>query len=127
MMRIQAGDAETLLGGTQPTDGAVSWSQEFDRPSKASDLFIVPGKHQQPNSERLERHDIVLFGTNIIWEIRNEAGEFFGKAHLQALIREKQYDSAEAICDRIIHTLEYFCGASRQRADVTAVVFHLTA
>lgn len=70
--------------------------------------------------------DIVLLGTDGIWETRNAAGEFFGKQHLQDIMREQRHESAATICDHVVRALSDFRGNAPQRDDVTAVVFRLT-
>ncbi|TDJ60532.1 MAG: HAMP domain-containing protein [Proteobacteria bacterium] len=77
--------------------------------------------------EPLIERDLIMLGTDGIWETRNAAGEFFGKARLRTIIGEKHNESAQAICDHIVYALQQFRGTEPQRDDVTAVVFRFTA
>ncbi len=113
-------------------DAAIRYSPATDSFSMLEGNDIPLGvdrnwRYTVSNTEVLGRNDIVLLGTDGIWETRNEAGEFFGKERLRDLITEKQYDSAQSICDRIVRALRNFRGASPQTDDVTAVVFRLGA
>jgi sigma-B regulation protein RsbU (phosphoserine phosphatase) len=83
-------------------------------------------RYSDTNSLPFSKNDIILLGTDGIWDTRNEAGEFFGKDRLRDLIRETHLESAAVICDRIVRALRHFRGVSPQRDDVTAVVFRLT-
>ncbi len=68
---------------------------------------------------------IILLGTDGIWETFNPRGEMFGKERVLATIRENAGDSAAAIRDRILASLQDFRGTAALADDVTLVVAKL--
>ena len=74
----------------------------------------------------ISSEDIIVIGSDGIWDTRNPRGEFFGKARLRDVIRANQAETAQGICDAVIAALQGFRGGAAQRDDVTAVVFRLT-
>jgi sigma-B regulation protein RsbU (phosphoserine phosphatase) len=69
---------------------------------------------------------IILIGTDGLWESRNKSGEMFGKERLKVLIREHARSSSEEILTFIIDSLKAFQGSVKQEDDVTLVVAKLT-
>ena len=67
-------------------------------------------------------NQIILIGTDGIWEMRNEQGEMFGKERLKAIIRDKSSVTAKEILARIDNTLREFRGSTHLEDDVTMVV-----
>jgi serine phosphatase RsbU (regulator of sigma subunit) len=65
---------------------------------------------------------IVLVGTDGIWEMPNSAGEHFGKARLRTAIQSAASRSAAEIVEAIVARLTEFRGECRQSDDVTFVV-----
>ncbi len=68
---------------------------------------------------------ILLIGTDGIWETRNPEGEMFNKERVKALIKENRSDSANRILDAIIKALSEFRGDQFQDDDVTLVVIKI--
>jgi len=71
---------------------------------------------------RIEPGQIILIGTDGIWEMRNKAGQMFGKEALMEIIRNNQTASARQIVDNVTETLERFRGDGKQEDDITLVV-----
>jgi serine phosphatase RsbU (regulator of sigma subunit) len=75
----------------------------------------------------LKPGQLILIGTDGVWEMPNAAGEPFGKDRLRSVIRESSGKPAAeivaAICDRLTH----FRGDAKQVDDVTFVVVKLSA
>jgi sigma-B regulation protein RsbU (phosphoserine phosphatase) len=69
-------------------------------------------------------HDgqVLVVGTDGIWEARNAVDEMFGKDRLYGLLRRHATDSAQAIADAVIAHLKQFLGGSDFEDDVTLVV-----
>ncbi len=65
---------------------------------------------------------IILIGTDGIWETHNLTGEMFGKKRLRNLIRKNSKSTAEDILETILHKLKKFRGDFKQEDDVTLVV-----
>lgn len=65
---------------------------------------------------------LILIGTDGIWEMRNEADEMFGKKRLKAIIRSNSSATAKEILASISVALESFRGGRQPDDDVTMVV-----
>ena len=70
---------------------------------------------------------ILLIGTDGIWETQNASGEMFGKKRLKNLIRRHSNDSAEEIIRAILDALRSFVGAASRTDDITLVVIKRVA
>jgi sigma-B regulation protein RsbU (phosphoserine phosphatase) len=84
-------------------------------------LGILPCSRYESNEIDLEAGDLWLFGTDGIWEARNEAGEFYGKERLQKIIAAADTMSVEDLSRRIRDDLRAFHGEAEQRDDITAI------
>jgi sigma-B regulation protein RsbU (phosphoserine phosphatase) len=71
---------------------------------------------------RLEPGQVIMIGTDGIWEMRNQAGDMFGKKALMEIIRNNQTASARQILDTITEALERFRGDEAPEDDITLVV-----
>jgi sigma-B regulation protein RsbU (phosphoserine phosphatase) len=71
---------------------------------------------------RLNPEEIVLIGTDGIWEMRAETGEMFGKQRLKAIIRANRSAAAAHIITAITDSLNDFRGEKAPEDDVTMVV-----
>jgi sigma-B regulation protein RsbU (phosphoserine phosphatase) len=65
---------------------------------------------------------IILVGTDGIWEMPNSSGEQFGKERLREAIRSAASETAAEIVESILARLTEFRGDCRQTDDVTFVV-----
>ena len=65
---------------------------------------------------------IIVIGTDGIWEMRNASNERFGKAKLRELIRAHAADKAAEIMAAITQALDRFRGERASEDDVTMVV-----
>jgi len=70
----------------------------------------------------LQPGQIIVIGTDGIWETRNPAGEMFGKDGLRSVIRRSAERSAEEISLAITEALAAFRQTAPQEDDVTLVV-----
>lgn len=75
----------------------------------------------------LAERQIVLIGTDGIWEMVNEAGEMFGKERLMDLVRTHHAHTAEEIIAIIVDELQRFRGNTQPEDDVTMVVLKVEA
>jgi sigma-B regulation protein RsbU (phosphoserine phosphatase) len=78
--------------------------------------------YQESTITNLSRGQILLIGTDGVWETNNESGEMFGKKRLEALILENASSSSEKILHSIIEALKDFSGPVKQKDDVTLTV-----
>ena len=71
---------------------------------------------------RTEPGQIIMIGTDGIWEMHNQAGEMFGKKALMEIIRNNHTASARQILDTVTETLEQFRGDEAPEDDITMVL-----
>jgi sigma-B regulation protein RsbU (phosphoserine phosphatase) len=69
---------------------------------------------------------IILTGTDGIWETENPAGKKFGKDRLRQTIRQHYNGSAEEIIQAVIDALAAFRETASQDDDITLVVVKAT-
>lgn len=65
---------------------------------------------------------VVLLGTDGIWEARTPSGEMLGKAPVRALLREQAHRPAEEIVAALADMVQVFVGGGRPEDDLTMVV-----
>jgi sigma-B regulation protein RsbU (phosphoserine phosphatase) len=65
---------------------------------------------------------ILLVGTDGIWEAANARGEMFGKERFKAVVRRHYRGSAQEITDSVMAALEAFCQNVAPVDDITLVV-----
>jgi sigma-B regulation protein RsbU (phosphoserine phosphatase) len=71
---------------------------------------------------RVEPGQVIMIGTDGIWEMHNQAGEMFGKEALMEIIRNNHTASARQIVDNVIEKLQRFRKDKAQEDDITLVV-----
>jgi sigma-B regulation protein RsbU (phosphoserine phosphatase) len=69
--------------------------------------------------------DVVLMGTDGVWDTRNAGDEPFGKDRLKQLLRTHATLPAAEICGAITEALQEFRGGAAQTDDLTLVVLRL--
>ncbi|MCP4630258.1 MAG: SpoIIE family protein phosphatase [bacterium] len=72
--------------------------------------------------EGLKEGQIIVLGTDGIWEAQNPAGEMFGKEAICKIIRENTDAEANALLDKIIDALDRFRDGFNLQDDVTLIV-----
>jgi len=65
---------------------------------------------------------IVVLGTDGIWEARNDRDEMFGKERLREVIRANAARKANEIADAVTKAVEVFRGGMAQLDDITLIV-----
>ena len=73
----------------------------------------------------LTKGQILLIGTDGLWESQNMKGEMFGKDRLKAIIRKEAFSSSETILHSISAALKEFRGERKQEDDVTLLVMKI--
>ena len=66
--------------------------------------------------------DILLIGTDGIWESRSPTGEMFGKERIMNLVRASQHENAQTMVLSILDELDEFRGGLKLEDDVTLVI-----
>jgi sigma-B regulation protein RsbU (phosphoserine phosphatase) len=70
----------------------------------------------------LSEGQIIVIGTDGLWETHDEGGAMFGKDRLEAIIRERAQAPAERILASIIQAVQEFRGSAKQKDDITLAV-----
>jgi sigma-B regulation protein RsbU (phosphoserine phosphatase) len=65
---------------------------------------------------------VLLIGTDGLWETHNPSYEMFGKKRLEAIIRQHDQASADTILGSIIHAVQEFRASAKQEDDITLAV-----
>ena len=74
----------------------------------------------------LGRGQIVLIGTDGIWELRNAADKFFGKENLKRIIRKHANESADDIGKALLAALDSHRGDLPPQDDITFILLKVT-
>ncbi len=77
---------------------------------------------QQGGPVTLDSGDIVLVGTDGIWEAHNPAGEMFGKQRFREIMATTTNRTAEQIHHAVVDAVKEFCASAPQEDDITLVV-----
>jgi sigma-B regulation protein RsbU (phosphoserine phosphatase) len=72
--------------------------------------------------EGLKEGQIIVLGTDGIWEAQNPEGEMFGKEAIYSIIRENADAEANALLDAIIDSLDRFREGFNLQDDITLIV-----
>jgi sigma-B regulation protein RsbU (phosphoserine phosphatase) len=71
--------------------------------------------------------DIILVGTDGIWEATDAQGRMFGKAALKELVRRQRDASAQTIVDAVFQAVARYLGQAKPSDDMTLVVVKVGA
>jgi sigma-B regulation protein RsbU (phosphoserine phosphatase) len=86
-------------------------------------LGIDPdGNYRENVIQELSSGQILVIGTDGIWEARNQMGEMFGRERLKDLIRKNAAYPSDGISSSIIDSIKTFQGSARQEDDITLLV-----
>ena len=96
--------------------------EELSEPRGVPLGIIENTQYRQSNPVSLHPGDIVMVGTDGIWEAMNDEDEQFGKERLKGIISQGANDSAQDICDSVVRAVHEFQGNHPQEDDITLVV-----
>jgi len=82
-------------------------------------------QYEENIKQDLANGQIIVLGTDGIWEARNPKGEMFGKEHIYTIVREKANLDAKAILNTIVESLTIFKENVSIEDDVTLVVIKI--
>lgn len=92
-----------------------------------SALGVSPDlRFEQQTRNGLQTGDIVLTGTDGVWEARNPNGEIFGKDRIQAIVRQNAGLTANSILKKILAEITRFQQSDTPEDDITLVVIKFT-
>ena len=103
----KSGQFEELTGNALPL--GVSEMTAYQK----MDKNIMPGQ-------------IIIMGTDGIWESRSSQGELFGKERFKNIIRDNAGRSSKDIVQAVIEKIDRFCHPLEKTDDVTLVVTKIT-
>ena len=85
-------------------------------------LGILEDANYEETRLQLEPGDKVVFYTDGIVEAMNEQEEMFGFERLQEVIKSSQVETAEALMNEVITSVDEFAGNAPQHDDITVIV-----
>ena len=80
---------------------------------------------EENEKKNLDRNQVIILGTDGIWEARNPYGEMFGKQPLYQIIRQNPAASAKEIMAACLGRLRQFSEDRSPEDDVTMIVIKL--
>jgi sigma-B regulation protein RsbU (phosphoserine phosphatase) len=89
---------------------------------RALPLGVSEKAGYQESQRRLAPGQIILIGTDGIWESRNNQGQMYGKARFRKVVRAQAVKSAKEILQAVIDDIDAFCHPRKKEDDVTLVV-----
>ena len=111
-------------GGHDPALWYHQHSDAFEELPNTGPLtgYMKDMPYEQAGPVTLEAGDILLVGTDGIWEAENTDGQPYGKDRLHELIRKYKDHTAQQIVDVVIESVEDFCAPGPPADDVTLIV-----
>ena len=84
--------------------------------------FMKEMEFPQASPVFLKSGDIVLIGTDGIWESQDTDEQFYGKQRLYDIIQKAADQPARGIVDAVIESVELFTAPNAPKDDVTMIV-----
>jgi len=111
-------------------DPAIFYDPDTDTLSELKGAGMALGvdencRYGENIKENLATGQIIVLGTDGVWEARNPRGEMFGKEHIYTIIREKADLDAKSILNTIVESLSKFKENFKIEDDVTLVVIKI--
>jgi sigma-B regulation protein RsbU (phosphoserine phosphatase) len=121
------GRTQTMRWVSAGHDPAIIYDPATDRFDEVGEGELPLGvmdetEYSEHTHGPLRPGQVILIGTDGVWEMPDVKGEVFGKDRLRAVIRESAKKSAADISEEIRNRLASFRGNARQVDDVTFVV-----
>ena len=89
---------------------------------KALPLGVSETSVYQEFNRTLASGQMIIMGTDGIWEARNSTEEMFGKERFKAIVRENAHRPAKDIVQAVIKQVDNFCHPLRKADDITLVI-----
>ena len=84
------------------------------------------GRYEQFQKTDLKQGQVIVLGSDGLWEARNPQGEMFGKEPIHQIIRQSPDANARGILTSCFNTFNVFLGDRAPEDDVTLVVIKIT-
>jgi sigma-B regulation protein RsbU (phosphoserine phosphatase) len=111
-------------------DPAMIYDRANDRfeelTGNALPLGVSDKSAYQKFDENIRPGQIIMMGTDGIWEAQSPAGDMFGKAHFKDIVRQHADRPAKDIVQAVIQAVDRFCHPLAKTDDVTLVVAKIT-
>ncbi|UCD28990.1 MAG: SpoIIE family protein phosphatase [Planctomycetota bacterium] len=126
------GQSKSVRWSNAGHDPAIVYDSDSDTFSELAGGEIPLGididcQYTEYGPSNLETGQVIVIGTDGIWETRNPGDEEFGKEALCEIIRGHAKDSANEISQAITDTLAEYRQSRPQEDDVTLVVIKILA
>ncbi len=113
-------------------DAALLYHAKADQWEKLSGSGMAIGIqegyiYKADNKAALGLGDIVLIGTDGVWETQNSKGKFFSRRKVRNIVKRHREETAERILQEVLGALGRFRGRADQEDDVTLVVIKAKA
>lgn len=113
-------------------DPAIFYDADTNSISELKGAGIALGVNQDfcfEENEKLNLHSgqIILLGTDGIWEARNSAGKLFGKDSVCIILRENSHRNANEILDEITQSLADFQNNVSAEDDCTCIIVKVSS
>ncbi len=87
---------------------------------------LEEGHYDEHSHGPLKPGQIILIGTDGLWEMRNPSGQEFGKPRIRDIIRQNASHPAATIVSSLVMQLAHFRGPTRPTDDVTFIIAKFT-
>jgi sigma-B regulation protein RsbU (phosphoserine phosphatase) len=121
------GQSRSLTWASGGHDPALWYHREKDDFEELPNTGPLAGymknmAYEQAGPVTLDPGDILLIGTDGIWEAEDPSGELYGKDRLYEMIRSHANNSAGQIVDAVIEAVEAFSYPAPPLDDITLIV-----
>jgi phosphoserine phosphatase RsbU/P len=118
-----------VRAGHDPAFFFDSASRRFELLAGSGIALGVDSEHLYTMNRRcdLKEGDIIVIGTDGIWETRDTDGGYFGKQRLKALIEQHADDTSSEIVNHVLAAIADFRKGRPQEDDVSLVVIKVIA
>ena len=113
-----------VSAGHDPAIWLKKKTGEFDHLPATGTLLgaFSEARFEQAGPVIIEPGDVLVIGTDGIWESRNPAGELYGKARFHDVIEANASKTSSEIHQAVIDSVKHFSSTHPQEDDITLVV-----
>ena len=123
-MRLDTGELSWVRAGHDPT-------LIYDPATDAFDELAGPGiplgveeswEYQANHKSGITPGQLLVLGTDGIWEAMNPAGEMYGKERFKEVLRQNAHRTAQEVVDAVVAAVMAFVSPGRPEDDLTLVI-----